>query len=165
LHLAKTKVLKKVWKKGVGFGAGKKDLSLKGLFPRPDSSNLIYRPLSGTAPFIYSLFFCPETMFVPAVLRKDSRAHPRRIPDRKQLYKIVPVGILQTTGYADMIFKHKAKFSGDPATGQKKDASKDFTAIGHDQKRQDTAKQNKEPHTAEKGDQIPYYLFRHGIFF
>ena len=49
LHIAKTKVLKKVWKKGVGFGAGKKALSSKGLFHRPDSSNLFYRPLSGTA--------------------------------------------------------------------------------------------------------------------
>jgi hypothetical protein len=54
LQDAKTKVLKKVWKKGVGFGAGKKDLSLKGLFPRPDSSNLIYRHLSGTALFFYA---------------------------------------------------------------------------------------------------------------
>ena len=46
----KTKVLEKVWKKGVGFGEGKKDLSSKGLFPLPDSSNLICRPLAGTAP-------------------------------------------------------------------------------------------------------------------
>jgi hypothetical protein len=38
----KTKVLKKVWKKRGGFGAGKKDLALKGLFLRPDSSSLIY---------------------------------------------------------------------------------------------------------------------------
>jgi len=34
----------------VGFGAGEKDLSSKGLFPRPNSLNLFYRPLSGTAP-------------------------------------------------------------------------------------------------------------------
>ena len=32
-------VLKKVWEKGVGFGAGEKDLSLKGLFHRPNSLN------------------------------------------------------------------------------------------------------------------------------
>jgi hypothetical protein len=43
-------VLKKVWEKGVGFGAGEKDLSSKGLFHRPNSLNLFYRPLSGTAP-------------------------------------------------------------------------------------------------------------------
>ena len=65
-------MLKKVWessfakatedKKGVGFGEGKKDLSLyiiilKGLFPRPNSLNLFYRSLSGTAPISKALIF------------------------------------------------------------------------------------------------------------
>jgi hypothetical protein len=36
-------VLKKVWEKGVGFGAGEKDLSSKGLFHRPNSADLFYR--------------------------------------------------------------------------------------------------------------------------
>ena len=43
------KCQEKVWKKGVEFEEGEKDLSSKGLFPRPDSSNLFYRLLSGTA--------------------------------------------------------------------------------------------------------------------
>jgi hypothetical protein len=41
-------LLKKVWQKGVGFGAGEKDLSSKGLFSRSNFLNLFYRPLSGT---------------------------------------------------------------------------------------------------------------------
>ena len=41
--LQKDKCQEKVWKKGVEFEEGKKDLSLKGLFPL-----LKYRPLSGT---------------------------------------------------------------------------------------------------------------------
>ena len=41
--LQKDKCQEKVWKKGVEFEKGKKDLSLKGLFPL-----LKYRPLSGT---------------------------------------------------------------------------------------------------------------------
>ena len=34
-------VLKKVWEKGVGFGAGEKDLSSKGLFHRPNALHLL----------------------------------------------------------------------------------------------------------------------------
>jgi len=41
----KDKCQKKVWKKGVEFEEGKKDLPLKGLFPL-----LNYRPLLGTEP-------------------------------------------------------------------------------------------------------------------
>ena len=47
----KSVVLKKVWKKGVGFGAGEKDLSSKGLFHRPNSLNLftdLYWEQNGT---------------------------------------------------------------------------------------------------------------------
>jgi hypothetical protein len=47
--ICKSGVLKKVWEKGVGFGAGEKDLSSKGLFHRPNSLNRFYLPLSGTA--------------------------------------------------------------------------------------------------------------------
>ena len=42
-------MLKKVWERRVGFGAGGNDLSSKGLSSRLNSLNLFYRPLSGTA--------------------------------------------------------------------------------------------------------------------
>ena len=38
-------MLKKVWEKGVGFGAGEKDLSSKGLFHRPNSLHLFFTNL------------------------------------------------------------------------------------------------------------------------
>ena len=53
------KCREKVWKKGVEFEEGKKDLSSKGLFPL-----LKYRPLLGTE--LFKKVFSPQNSFATA---------------------------------------------------------------------------------------------------
>ena len=61
--------------------------------------------------------------------------YPRRIPSR-QLNQIFPIGILHTTSYADMIFKHKTEFPSQQKAGKKQNSTKDFIERCYPPKRQ-----------------------------
>ena len=98
-------------------------------------------------------------LFLPFVT-----SHPWWIPSR-QLNQIFPIGILQTTSYADTIFKHKTEFPCQQKAGKKQNSTKDFIVRCYPPKRQYAAKQNKNSSFAEKCNQIPFYFFAQCVFF